>query len=96
MLPLSQARLIGGDVTLSGFIQMMHNIQMPTDWIWDVWENEFRWPQIDLHAVPWYPRCDVESENMLVICETPADGGRVSRSIRRLIVTAEAVDSRRS
>ncbi|MFM9863571.1 MAG: lipocalin-like domain-containing protein [Micropepsaceae bacterium] len=64
---------VGGDVTLSGFIPMIHNIEMPTGWIWDVGQNEYPSPQIDLHAVPWYPRCDIETENMIVICETPVD-----------------------
>ena len=52
---------------------MMQNVEMPTDWIWNVFDFEVGLPQIDLHAVPWYPRCDVESENMVVICETPVD-----------------------
>lgn len=64
---------VKGDVTLGGFIPMMQNIEMPTDWIWNVMDIEYGLPQIDLHAVPWYPRCDIESENMLVICETPVD-----------------------
>lgn len=62
-----------GDVTLGGFMPMMQNVEMPTDWIWNVADIEIGLPQIDLHAVPWYPRCDVESENLVVICETPVD-----------------------
>ncbi len=68
-----QPTRVFGDVTLGGFIPMMQNVEMPTDWIWNVADFEFGLPQIDLHAVPWYPRCDVESENMVVICETPVD-----------------------
>ena len=64
---------VDGAVTLGGLIPMMHGVEMPTDWIWNVWVREFGLPQIDLHATPWYPRCDIESENMIVICETPVD-----------------------
>lgn len=64
---------VGGEVTLGGLESMLHGIEMPTDWVWAVAENSYPYPRIDLHAVPWYPRCDIETENMVVICETPVD-----------------------
>ena len=67
------SRILIGGLDLSGFEPMMHGVSMPTAWTWKTIDMMPGWPKMDVRAQAWNKRCDFESNNLLVISETPVD-----------------------
>lgn len=63
--------IIIGAVRVGGFVPMLHDVSMPTDWMWSVVERTYPLPEVELQATSWHRRCDFEADSLLVICETP-------------------------
>ena len=67
------SRILIGGLDVSGFESMMHCVSMPTAWNWKSIDMVPGWPKLDVRAKPWNTRCDFESDNLLVISESPVD-----------------------